>query len=287
MAITGVNNTDYSNALLNTGSVDEGNDSNISTTDAFKKAVDDLMEANRLTPKNIKNEEDWRKMTDKEWDKLIDHIDKYIDDSRQELERMKEIQEEAAMKMAAEAPANMKTIAASNAALKASANGIVDGCENDFTLRERESWTYDMQTDDQVILATAKMANEYAADMMTKSQEIAITDNTNIGITETVNGVESATVDEDKDKNRIWTVTAFSQDGIISKRFQNGKELDGWEIKFKNPSEAKKVLDFISSFDQDSDLKFAGSKEFWEEFLAGKVSKKDLTNVDNVWSLDK
>ena len=65
------------------------------------------------------------------------------------------------------------------------------------------------------------------------------------------------------------------------------QELDGWEMKFKNPSEAKKVLDFISSFDQDSDLKFAGSKEFWEEFLAGKVSKKDLTNVDNVWSLDK
>ena len=47
------------------------------------------------------------------------------------------------------------------------------------------------------------------------------------------------------------------------------------------------MLDFISSFDQDSDLKFAGSKEFWEEFLASKVSKKDLTNVDNVWSLDK
>ena len=54
MAITGVNNTDYSNVLLNTGSVDEGNDSDISTADAFKKAVDDLM------GKGIENHVSWR-----------------------------------------------------------------------------------------------------------------------------------------------------------------------------------------------------------------------------------
>ena len=57
--------------------------------------------------------------------KLVEHIDKYIDDHKQELEKMKKIQEEAAMKMAAEAPANRITIAAANAALKAVANGIV------------------------------------------------------------------------------------------------------------------------------------------------------------------
>ena len=164
----------------------------------------------------------------------------------------------------------MKTIAASNAALKANANGIVDGCENDFTLRERESWTYDMQTDDQVILATAKMANEYAADMMTKSQEIAITDNTNIGITETVNGVESATVDEDKDKNRIWTVTAFSQDGIISKRFQNGKELDGWEIRFMEmESKVDNILTTLNDLKEKAVQKMYNTKELAEYLKIG------------------
>lgn len=290
MSISGINNNNYNynETLISTNNTaKKDNSENVDTAQAFKNAVEEMIEANKLTPNNIQKERDFREMSDKEWDKLMDHIDKYLDAKKEELENMKEMQEEAAMKMAAEAPANMKTIAAANAALKVSANGITDGLINDDTMREKESWTYNMQTDDQTILAKAKMANEYVADMMTKAQELAITDSTTVGTAETVDGVESATYDEDENKDKIWTITAYSSDGIISKRFQNGVELDGWELKYNNPSDAQKVWDFISGFDISSDLKFAGSKEFREEFLAGRVSKNDLTNVDNVWTLNK
>ena len=36
---------------------------------------------------NIKKEDDWRKMTDKDWEKVVDHVDKYIDAQKEELER--------------------------------------------------------------------------------------------------------------------------------------------------------------------------------------------------------
>ena len=255
-------------------------ESKVSTADAFKTAVEEMIEANKLTPDNIQKEDDWREMTDKEWDKLMEHIDKYIDDHVKELEEMKRIQEEAAQKMAAEAPANMRTIAAANAALKAAANGFAtDGVENDETLRERESWTYNMQTDDQVILATAKMANEYAADMMTKSQELAITDTTTVGISSTPEVKECASVDEDG-KDRIWTITAFSQDGIICKRGRIGEELEElWSVKYENPDDYKRVWDFLDRFEKDADLKFAGDKDFWENFLAGRIPDSELNEL--------
>ena len=258
----------------------EENDSIVNTVEEFKNAVDEYREAHELTPDNIQVEKDWREMSADEWDKLMEHIDKYIDDHVKELEEMKRIQEEAAQKMAAEAPANMRTIAAANAALKAAANGFAtDGVENDETLRERESWTYNMQTDDQVILATAKMANEYAADMMTKSQELAITDTTTVGISSTPEVKECASVDED-DKDRIWTITAFSQDGIICKRGRIGEELEElWSVKYENPDDYKRVWDFLDRFEKDADLKFAGDKDFWENFLAGRIPTSELNEL--------
>lgn len=240
----------------------------------FKNVVEKYKEDHELNPNNIQVEDDWRKMSAKEWDKLIEHVDKYIDEHKQDLEEMKKIQEEAAMKMSAQAPVNMKTIAAANAALKASTNGIVtEGVENYETLRERESWTYNMLTDDQVILATAKMANEYAVDMMTKSQELAITDATTVGVSSASDVKECASVDEDE-KDKVWTITVFSQEGIICKRGKAGEEMeDLWSLTYENPDDYRKVWDFLDRFEKDADLKFAGSKDFWEDFLAGRIYK--------------
>ena len=36
---------------------------------------------------------------------------------------------------------------------------------------EKLSWTYELDIDDQTVLAKAKMANEYAEGMLTKAQE--------------------------------------------------------------------------------------------------------------------
>ena len=268
---------DEENEATEEAATSETNDSEVSAAEDFKNAVEEYREAHELTPDNIQVEEDWRKMSAEEWDKLVEHIDKFIDEHRQELEEMRKVQEEAARKMAAEAPANMKAIAAANAALKVATNGIVsESINNDETLRERESWTYNMQTDDQVILATAKMANEYASDMMTKSQELAITDTTTVGISSTSEVKECASVDEN-DKDKVWTITAFSQEGIICKRGKAGEEMeDLWSIKYENPDDYKKVWDFLDRFDKETDLKFAGDKDFWEDFLAGRIPSSEL-----------
>lgn len=151
---------------------------------SFVTAVDAYKESHKLTPDNIKQEDDWRKMSDKEWDKFVEHIDKYLDTAKADLEKKKELQEEAAQKAAGRAPADMKSIIAAQAVLKASVNGLVSEISSsDASELEKSSWTYEMETDDQVILAKAKNANEYAADMLNKAQEIAI-DSVNGGVNE-------------------------------------------------------------------------------------------------------
>lgn len=69
-----------------------------SPQEAFLMAKNAFEEAHRLTPDNIKNEDDWRKMSDKEWERMVNHVDEYLDAAREELKEMKEKQEEAAQK---------------------------------------------------------------------------------------------------------------------------------------------------------------------------------------------
>lgn len=254
----------------------------MSAADVFKMLKETIVEEHKLTPDNIKKEDDWREMTDEQWDKLIEHIDKYIDDFKEELEEMKELQEEAAMKGAAKAPADMKALAASNAALKAAANGIAgEASDSGVSHLEKISWTYDMKTDDQVILATAKMANEFAPDMLSKSQELALTGDTTVGTCEVENAKECASVDKDNEKKKTWTITAFTEQGIICNECTDGVTRELWRMDYKNPDDYKKVWDFLGQFEKDADLKFAGEKDFWEDFLAGTAGISDLVNEGN------
>lgn len=71
-------------------------------------------------------------------------------------------------------------------ALNAVANGIAGvSSDQDASDLEKSSWTYKMQTDDQAILAKAKMANEFASDMLAKSRELASTGDRSVGLSET------------------------------------------------------------------------------------------------------
>lgn len=181
--------------LLTIGSTGE----TLSAADVFKMLKETIIEEHTLTPDNIKKEDDWREMDDEQWNKLIEHIDQYIDDIKEKLERMKELREEAAMKAIADAPANMRAAAISKAMLYAVANGTAGGEQDqEVSHLEKISWTYNMQTDDQIILATAKMANEFAADMISKSQELALMGDTSVGISETENMKECAYLEEDE-----------------------------------------------------------------------------------------
>ena len=209
----------------------------LSAADVFKMLKDTMLEAHKLTKENIKKEDDFRKMSEDQWDKLIAYVDKYIDDRKKELERLKELQEEAIMKGAASAPADTKTIAASKAALIAAANGIVGE----------------------------------TPDVLSKAQELALTGDTTTGISETENAKECATLDESDEKKKTWTITAFTEQGIICSECTDGVTRELWRLEYKNPEDCQKVWDYLGQFDKDDDLKFAGSKSFWEAFLSGEI----------------
>ncbi len=236
-----------------------------------------LKETHKLTKENIK-EKDWREMSDEQWDKMLEGIDEYIEDYKEDLKKLKELQDEAARKGAANAPADMKTLAASKAALMAAANGIVGAGEITEGAEEIEksSWTYNLETEDQTILAVAKMANEFAPYVLSKAQELALTGDTTVGISETENIKECATLNEEDEKKKTWTITAFTEQGIICKESTDGVTKELWRIDFNNSSDYKKVWDFLGQFDKDADLKYSGEKNFWDDFLAGRINVDDI-----------
>lgn len=142
-------------------------------TDQFKKIRDQIIEEHKLNAENIKKEDDFRNMSEKEWDKFLEHFDQYIDEHREQLQKKIEAQEEAARKAMAQAPAGQKVLAARRAMLAVAANGVECAPFEEDSQTEKSSWTYQMTTENQTILAKAKMANRFAADMLDQANELA------------------------------------------------------------------------------------------------------------------
>ena len=235
----------------------------------FREAVQKFRDDNQLTAQELKEEKDWRDMTDEEWDKMLEGVDEYIEAYKERLRQMQEMQNEAAQKAAVEADSDMRTTAASSAALNVAANGSGGTSEGETEdgIDPEKNWTKILKTDDQTVLRTAKEAQEMENKALSRFEEVQLTGTTTVGISQTDTVTECASVEEDENKEKIWTITVFEEDGIVSTRCQNGKILDRWEIKYTNPDDAKKVQDFLDRFDKDANLTFSGSKDFWEEFL--------------------
>ena len=254
----------------------------VSSRDLFSEAVQKFRDDNQLTAQELKEEKDWREMTDEEWDKMIEGVDEYIDAFKERLRQLKEIQDEAAQKAALEADSGMRATAASAAALSAAANGFGGTSEADAESQTEDgviyekNWTKNLKTDDQTVLRTAKEAQEMENKALSRFEEVQLTGTTTVGVSQTDTGTECASVEEDENKEKVWTITAFGEDGIVSTRCQNGKIIDSWEIKYTNPNDAKKVQDFISRFEKDANLIFSGSKDFWEEFLSSDMDADSI-----------
>lgn len=153
----------------------------------FKKCLEERIAEHTLNSNNIKKEDDWREMDNDEWDKLLEHIDKYMDAFKEELEQMEEEQKKAVMEAVASAPADRRAVAISDALQNVIAKGSAEaGSGENASALEKLSWTHEMKTDDQVILATAKMANKRAADFVSKAQEMTQTNDRISGASETV-----------------------------------------------------------------------------------------------------
>ncbi len=265
-----------------------------SSRDLFIQAVQKFCDDNQVTAEELRQEKDWREMSAEEWDKMLESFDEYIEAFKERLKQMKEMQDEAAQKAASEADSSMRTIAASSAALSVAANGF-SGIANDAEslsdekiltedgVNHENNWTKNLKTDDQTILRQAKAAQKMERDAMSKFQEVQLTNSTTAGISKTDTVAECATVDEDENEEEIWTVTAFTEDGIISKKFQNGKVIDSWTLKYNSAGDYEKVNQLISSFGEDEALNFAGDRKFWEEFLAGRTSRDDIVKEDDAW----
>lgn len=94
--------------------------------------------------------------------------------------------------------------------------------------------------------------------------------------------VTKSTFPTDDPKQKHWFVTCYGQDGIICKEawFDGTKWVnrDCWNLSYTEPGQREKVLAFIQRFPQDANLRFACHKEFWEDFLSGKIDEDDFVN---------
>lgn len=206
------NNIAHSNYRTSHNGYRETRNSNVCDRDSFHDAIQNYADANKLTAQKLKEETDWRNMSDDEWDKLLEGIDEYIDDYVERLQQLKEMQDEAAQEAAMEADSERRTIAASSAALNVVANGFVSGSTSiedaeavpalDGADHEK-NWTKKLSTDDQTILRTAQVAQEMEKMAMSKLQEIQQKDSTVVGVSHTENITACASV-EDDDKDQLW-----------------------------------------------------------------------------------
>lgn len=245
--------------------------------DLFREAFQKFQEEHQLTAQELKEEKDWRDMTDEEWDKMLERVDEYIEAYRERLRQMKEMQDEAAQKAALVADPNMRATAAASSALSVAANGLgaASGTDAESWTEDGEeyekNWTKNLDTDDQTVLRTAKEAQKMEKKALSKFEEVQLTGTTTVGFSQADIVTECASAEEDENKEKIWTITMFSADGIVSNKCRDGKIIDSWELRYTHPDDAKKVQDFLDRFDKDANLIFSGSKDFWEKFLNGDI----------------
>ena len=165
---------------------------------------------------------------------------------------------------------------------------------NFFEGHKAYSWAKEIYNDEDMGIASSKdywmkllSANEPVSTTpqatekngISKLQEVQLMDNTTVGISQNGAVTECSSVKENENKEKVWTITAFTENGIVSNKCQNGKIIESWEIKYSKPDDAKRVQELLDFFDKDANLIFSGSKDFWEDFLRNNMSANDVTSV--------
>ena len=138
-------------------------------------------ESMTITAEDLSKEKDWREMTDDEWAKMLEGIDENIEAIKERIKQMLKQKEEAARKAALQSDSDMKANAISQAVLSVAANGFssTDSSENEAEselpngTKPEKNWTKKLQTDNQVILRTAKAAQEFESEALRKLEELA------------------------------------------------------------------------------------------------------------------
>ena len=195
------NGTDYGNTI----GITTAGHTKVSNRDSFRKAVQKFQDDNQLTAQELKEEKDWRAMTDEEWNKMLEEVNAYIEAYKERLRQMQEMQNEAAQKAALEADSDMRATAASSAALSAAANGLGGTSEADAEsqtedgVKHEKNWTKNLSTDDQTVLRTAKEAQKMEKKALSRFEEVQLTGTTTVGSSQTDTVSIIATCDRTKE----------------------------------------------------------------------------------------
>ena len=248
-----------------------------------------LEESHKLTAKELKEEKDWREMSDDEWDKMLAGIDKYIDAYKERLTEMRKMQEEAAQKAALEAESGMKAIAASSAALSA-ANGF-DGSVSTETEVATEgalpsmdeadhenNWTKKLKTDNQTILMTAKEAQKME-EMAQRKLEDIVNDSEyqSYEYISVIDQIDKRTGDIGAEKEPLKLI-AMDRNGIRCINDETN-EVE-WEIKFNSEHEYKKAANLMKWIGMHmNDSKAAADEKMWSDYLSGSISEGSFKNA--------
>ena len=249
-----------------------------------------LEDSHKLTAQELKEEKDWRELTDEEWDKMLEGIDKYIDAFKERLRQMKEMQEEAAQKAALEADSDMRTTAASSAALSAAASGLGGTTETEAEAslddavpsidgeKHEKNWTKNLDTDDQTVLRTAKKAQETEAMAQRKIEEIVNDSEYSsyeyISVVDKIEQSEKGAV-EDKEPLKL---IAMDINGI--RCINDDTHEVEWEIKFNSEAEYQKAAKLMKWLGHNMNNFMAATDEKqWSDFLSGKISEGAFKNT--------
>ena len=247
-----------------------------------------LEESHKLTASELKEEKDWRDISDEEWDKMLEGIDKYIDAFKERLRQMKEMQEEAAQKAALEAEAGHETLAASAAALNAAASGFDGGTSADTEETEgaipteegdhEKNWTKKLDTDDQTILRTAKEAQKMEKMAQRKIDDIA--NDSAYSSYEYVSVVDSISQNKEDAEDDNEPLKLIAMDGNGIRCINDDTHENEWEIKFKNEAEYKKAEKLMKWAGKHMNNFMAATDETqWVDFLSGKMSEGHFKNM--------
>lgn len=247
-----------------------------------------LEESHKLTAQELKEEKDWREMSDEEWDKMLEGIDKYIDAFKERLRQMKEMQEEAAQKAALEADAGTEALAASSAALAAT-NGFEGGTVTDTVGSEgglpsmddeehEKNWTKILDTDDQTILMEADEAQKMEAMAQKRLEEIA-SGNSEYSSYEYVSVIDSISQkNEYSEVKEPLKLIAMDRNGI--RCINDDTHEVEWEIKFNSEYEYKKAAKMMKWAGTHMNNYMAATEESkWKDFLSGKISEGNFKNT--------
>lgn len=74
-----------------------------------------------------------------------------------------------------------------------------------------------------------------------------------------------------EEEEDVCYITFYTPEGICCRKEKDGQILLEWEITFKDESQYGNVMDFLNSQTSQDDLWFACQKDFWQDFLNGRL----------------